>query len=121
MGTPALQPGGGSGVAILMHSVFFTLKDGSAAAREALLEGCRKHLTGHPGELFFSCGTLRDDHVRDVNQRDFDVSLNIAFARKADHDAYQDHPRHHEFVRLFSSNWVRARVFDSDAEVIPPR
>jgi hypothetical protein len=106
-------------MAILMHDVYFTLTDRSPGARQSLLEGCRKYLTGHPGELFFCCGTLREDHARDVNQRDFDVSLHIAFARKADHDAYQESPRHHEFIQRFSGNWARARVFDTDAETAP--
>ncbi len=103
---------------ILMHDVYFALKDRSPAARKALVEGGRAHLTGHPGELFFSCGTRREDHLRDVNDRDFDVSLHIAFKDKAAHDAYQASPRHKEFVARFGGGWARARVFDTDAEIL---
>ena len=42
----------------LAHNVFFTLKDSSEAAKDRLVNGCRKYLQGHPGELFFAAGTL---------------------------------------------------------------
>jgi hypothetical protein len=101
---------------MLLHGVYFTLKDRSPAARKALVDGCRKHLTGHPGEVFFSCGTRREDHKRDVNVLDFDVGLFIAFKDKASHDLYQDAPRHHDFVNTFSPGWEKVRVFDSEGE-----
>jgi hypothetical protein len=103
-------------MSIVLHNVFFTLKDRSANARQALVEGCRKHLSGHPGEVFFACGTRIEDHVRDVNDREYDVSLHIGFKDTASHDAYQKAPRHKDFIDLFQAGWAKVRVFDSSAE-----
>lgn len=101
---------------MLAHNVYFRLKDQSAAARDQLLAACRKHLADHPNTLFFACGTLEPALAREVNDRDFDVALHVVFESRAAHDAYQDHPRHVEFVRENRDNWARVRVFDSDVE-----
>ena len=55
-----------------------------------------------------SCATLR----REVSMLDFDVGLHMIFNTKADHDAYQVHPRH-EVHHENKSNWKQVRVFDS--------
>ena len=77
---------------------------------QTLLAACRKYLVDHPGMVSFACGTLAVDHVRDVNDRDWDVGLHIVFTDKAAHDQYQDAPRHHQFVAESKPNWQRARV-----------
>ena len=79
---------------LLVHNVFFALNDASQAAKTRLLDACRKYLTGHPGTVFFACGTLAKDLARPVNDRDFDVGLHIIFESQAAHDAYQVAPRH---------------------------
>jgi hypothetical protein len=99
---------------MLAHNVFFTLKDRSPAARDALVAACRRYLTGHPGTLFFACGVLEPELSRPVNDRDFDVALHLIFESRAAHDAYQESPRHVAFVEENHDRWARARVFDSD-------
>jgi hypothetical protein len=102
--------------ALLAHNVFFTLKNPTPAGREKLVQACKKHLTGHPGTVFFACGVLEESLQRPVNVRDFDVALHIIFASKADHDAYQVHPRHVQFVEENKADWKQVRVFDSGVE-----
>ena len=101
---------------LLAHNVYFTLKDNSDAARQRLLAACRKYLTGHPGTVFFACGTLAEALQRPVNVRDFDVGLHIVFDSQAAHDRYQEAPRHHQFIAENKDNWRKVRVFDSVAE-----
>ena len=101
---------------MLAHNVFFSLKDQSDASKSKLLEACRKYLTGHPGIVFFACGTLEPELSRPVNDRSFDVALHIVFETKSAHDAYQDAPRHHAFVEENRDNWATVRVFDSDVQ-----
>ena len=101
---------------MLAHNVYFTLKDRSDASRHALVAACKRYLTGHPGTLFFACGLLEPELARPVNVRDFDVALHLVFDSKASHDAYQDSPRHHQFVDENSESWTLARVFDSAVE-----
>jgi hypothetical protein len=101
---------------MLAHMVYFTLVDKSAAARQRLLEACRTYLTGHPGEVFFACGTVCDELDREVNDRDFDVALHIVFRTKEEQDIYQEAPRHKQFIAEQKHNWARVRVFDSVVE-----
>jgi len=98
---------------MLAHNVFFALTDPSDAAKAKLIEACKKHLTNHPGTVFFACGTRAAELDRPVNDRDFDVGLHIVFQTKADHDAYQAAPRHDQFIAENKANWKKVRVFDS--------
>lgn len=97
----------------LVHAVFFTLKDRSAAARDALVAACRQYLTDHPGTIHFSVGPRAEAYARPVNDAAFDVALVVVFATAADHDAYQQAPRHKQFIAEHSANWAQVRVFDS--------
>lgn len=97
----------------LAHMVYFTLKDRTPANVEKLVADCQKYLSGHPGTLHFSAGTLCPDLAREVNDREFDVALNVVFATRADHDAYQTAERHLEFIKENKATWAKVRVFDS--------
>jgi hypothetical protein len=104
---------------MLAHHVYFSLKDSSVAAKQKLLDACRKYLSAHQGIVFFACGTLAAELARPVNDRDFDVSLHIVFQTKQDHDLYQESPLHQRFVSENKDNWKRVRVFDSVLEPAP--
>ena len=97
----------------LAHMVYFTLKDASPAAQQALIDGCHKFLKGHAGEVYFSAGTLVPDLARPVNDRAFHVSLHVVFDSRKAHDDYQAHPQHIEFIEANKPNWASVRVFDS--------
>jgi Stress responsive A/B Barrel Domain len=96
------------------HMVYFTLKDNSAAKVRELVAACEKYLSTHPGEVFFAVGVRAVDFTRDVNVQDWDVALHIVFQTKADHDRYQDAPRHEQFIAENQANWKQVRVFDSE-------
>lgn len=102
-----------AGATLLAHNVFFTLKDRSPAARKKLVEACRHYLLGHPGVVFFACGTLAEELSRPVNDRDFDVGLHIVFVSREAHDQYQESPAHVKFVDENRAGWERVRVFDT--------
>ena len=97
----------------LAHIVFFTLNESTPENRRKLVDLCRTHLTGHPGEVYFSVGTLAD-LSREVNDREFDVALHVVFESRAAHDAYQTAPRHLEFISAAKPLWKKVRVFDSE-------
>jgi hypothetical protein len=97
----------------LMHAVFFTLRDRSPAARDALVASCHAHLTDHPGMIHFSAGLRGDAYTRPVNDQDFDVALVLVFETEADHDRYQAAPRHRQFIEEQSPHWAQVRVFDA--------
>jgi hypothetical protein len=97
----------------LAHMVYFKLKDKSDANRAKLVAACKLLLSRHEGAVSFAVGTLAGDLNREVNDRDFDVSLHIVFASKAAHDKYQEHERHLKFIEANKDNWEKVRVFDS--------
>ena len=101
---------------LIVHNVFFSLKDNSPKAREKLIEACKKHLTKHPGTVYFAAGPIADDFKREVNDRDFDVALTIVFEDRKAHDLYQDAARHQQFIDENKDNWKKVRVFDSLAQ-----
>ncbi len=101
---------------LLVHNVYFSLKDGSERGRAALIAACRKYLTGHPGTVLFACGRLAEELKRDVNDRDFDVGLHLVFQDQAAHDRYQEDARHHQFIEENRHTWKKVRVFDTTAE-----
>lgn len=101
---------------LLVHNVYFTLKDNSPAAGQALIAACKKYLSQHPGTVFFACGTRAAELNREVNDRGFDVALHVVFEDKAAHDRYQDAPLHHQFIEENKQNWAKVRVFDSTCE-----
>ena len=100
----------------LIHDVYFTLNDDSAPYRAKLVEDCYKYLSNHPGVVFFAAGELVDSHNREVNIRDWHVSLHVVFKSKDFHDQYQNASEHHKFIEINRDNWKNVQVFDSFVE-----
>ena len=103
----------------LAHMVYFKLKDTSGASRAKLVAACKLLLTNHPGTVSFATGTRAGDFTREVNDRDFDVSLHLVFTNKEAHNKYQEDPRHLKFVEENKENWEKVRVFDSYLSPVP--
>lgn len=97
----------------IAHNVYFTLKDQSDAAKEALIAECHKYLSGHPGCIFYAAGVLTAELDRPVNDRAFDVALHTIFDSIESQNAYQVAPRHLEFIANNKPGWAQVRVFDS--------
>jgi len=104
--TPATQP-------MLAHMVYFTLHESSEATRAELVASCHRYLKDHPGIVYFSVGTRVEDLAREVNDREFDVSLNVVFANREAHDQYQTAPTHLQFISENRAKWKQVRVYDS--------
>lgn len=103
---------------LIGHMVYFKLKDGSAAARQKMVDACDKYLSKHDGVVFYSAGPIAADFKRDVNVTDWDVALHLVFADKAAHDRYQDHPDHVKFIAENKESWAAVRVFDSELKSV---
>jgi hypothetical protein len=99
---------------MLSHNVFFTLKDPSSENIRKLTDDCHRFLSSHDGIVFYAAGTLTPDLTRPVNDREFHVALHVVFRDRASHDAYQDAPKHLEFIAANKDTWAQVRVFDSD-------
>lgn len=99
---------------MLSHMVYFTLKDSSDAACDALVAEITKYLKDHNGVEFFAAGRLAASYDRPVNDREFHVALNIVFDTRESHDTYQVAPEHLQFIENNKENWEQVRVFDAD-------
>jgi hypothetical protein len=95
------------------HNVYLTLNDASDEKKAELVTECHRYLKDHPGVVFFAAGTVSQAHDREVNVRDFDVSLHVIFDSIANQDAYQEAPDHLTFIERNKANWKQVRVFDS--------
>lgn len=98
---------------ILVHNVYFTLKDGTPANIKKLTDACHRYLKDHPGVVYFGAGPRVPDLDRPVNDRDFHVGLLVVFQSKKDHDAYQIAPTHLKFIEENKPTWEKVRVFDN--------
>lgn len=100
----------------LHHNVYFKLKDNSAETKGTFMAACENYLTGHAGMTAFAVGPIAEEFQRDVNDRDFDVAIQIVFENKAAHDAYMKAERHAKFIEETQPNWEKVRVFNWYAE-----
>lgn len=98
---------------MLVHNVYFTLKDGTPENTQKLVDACFKYLKNHPGVVFFAAGPLVQELDRPVNVRDFHVGLHVIFKSKKDHDTYQTAPDHLKFIDENKPTWDKVRVFDT--------
>lgn len=101
-------------MAHLSHMVYFTLNDDSEAKVKELLDACKHYLVDHPGVVHFSVGTLNPELARPVNDRGYQVTINVIFDSRESHDIYQVAPRHLQFIAEQKPNWKQVRIFDSD-------
>jgi len=98
---------------MLIHNVYFTLKDGTPENTQKLTDACFKYLKDHPGVVFFAAGPLVQELDRPVNVRDFHVGLHVIFKSKSDHDTYQTAAAHLKFIEENKPTWDKVKVFDT--------
>ena len=98
---------------MLIHNVYFTLKEGTAENTQKLTDACFKYLKDHPGVVFFAAGPLVTELERPVNVRDFHVGLLVVFKNKHAHDDYQVAGQHLQFIEENKPSWDKVRVFDT--------
>jgi hypothetical protein len=98
----------------LSHMVYFTLNEDTPDKVQELVKACHQYLDAHPGVVYFSVGTLNQELARPVNDRAYQVTLNVVFDSRESHDLYQVAPRHLQFIAEQKPNWKQVRIFDSD-------
>jgi len=97
----------------IVHDVYFSLKDKSAASTQKMVDACKKYLKPQAGVTFFAVGVLAAELNRPVNDLDWDIGLHVVFKDKASHDKYQDDAEHKKFIDENKENWAKVRVFDT--------
>lgn len=97
----------------LVHSVFFTLREDSPAARARLVADCRT-LSVIDGVELLEVGVRDESQTREVNDQEFDVALTVGFRDAAALARYIDHPVHQELLAKNGASFAKVRVFDAD-------
>jgi Stress responsive A/B Barrel Domain len=97
---------------LLVHHVFFWLKDPSNKQHHQLLKEGLRSLNAIPQIKQLLIGGPASTEKRDVVDNSYHVSELMYFHSLADQAAYQDHPVHKAFVASCSHLWEKVVVYD---------
>ncbi|MGO4290267.1 hypothetical protein [Chitinophaga sp. RAB17] len=96
----------------LMHSIYFSLTDKSAASIKKFTDICVKYLSEHPGTCVFAIGELAN-LKRDVSIANYDVAMNILWKSKNDYSNYLKSKDHDAFFPATKGMVSDTYIFDS--------
>jgi hypothetical protein len=97
---------------MLIHSVYFWFKTDADPQHVAEFEDGLRRLMGIPQIKLAHFGRPEQTPPRLVIDGSYDWALVEHFNSLADHDAYQEHPLHLEFLERFQTLWQRVQVYD---------
>lgn len=95
-----------------LHVVFFWLNKEDEKTRKAFLKELRKFIDHVDMIRSQHIGTPADTD-RPVIDNTYSYSLILSFDSKKEHDAYQEHQLHKDFIANASSLWEKVLVYDS--------
>jgi hypothetical protein len=95
-----------------LHMVFFWLKNDEEKTKKAFLTELRKFIDHVDMIRSQHIGTPADTD-RDVIDNTYSFSLVLSFDSKKEHDEYQEHQLHKDFIANASSLWEKVQVYDS--------
>ena len=95
-----------------LHMVFFWLKNDEEKTKKAFLTELRKFIDQVDMIRSQHIGTPADTD-REVIDNTYSFSLILSFDSKKEHDEYQEHQLHKDFIANASSLWEKVLVYDS--------
>ncbi|MFO7668636.1 MAG: Dabb family protein [Bacteroidales bacterium] len=95
-----------------VHVVFFWLIDDAPETRKKFMSELRKFIDNVDLIKTKHIGTPADTD-REVIDNTWSYSLILSFNSKKEHDLYQEHPLHKDFIENASSLWKKVQVYDS--------
>jgi hypothetical protein len=99
---------------MLVHTVYFYLKpDLTAEQRESFRQEVAR-LGEIPLMQAFYLGTPAGVPARPVIDLTFSYAITCVFRSVAEHDLYQSHPVHLEFIARCKEWWDRVQVYDAE-------
>ena len=94
------------------HIVVVWTDPAQPKAVDEVLAGAEKYLRPIPGVLSLHAGKMVGSQ-RPVVDQTYQLALNVTFATQQDHDNYQVHPLHIEFVeKVFKPRVRKLAVYD---------
>jgi hypothetical protein len=95
-----------------LHVVFFWLKDEEEKTKKAFMTELKKFIDHADMIKSQHIGTPADTD-RPVIDNTWSFSLILSFDSKREHDEYQEHQLHKDFIANASSLWKKVQVYDS--------
>lgn len=99
---------------MLQHNVYFYLNDDVTTEEREEFEAGLKVLLGIEEVYKSEIGIPGATEQRDVTDHSFVYSVFSWFETMDDHEVYQEHPTHLEFIDKYSNLWADVRVYDSE-------
>lgn len=96
---------------MFIHSVYFYLARPESDDDRAALRAGLDSLRGIPVIQNAEIGTPAPTRRPVIDHR-YDFALLLTFADQAQHDVYQEHPVHLEFVAECKHLWERVQIYD---------
>jgi len=97
---------------MLIHSVYFWFKPDADPTLVEAFEAGLKQLVSIPQIRQAYFGRPEATPKRDVIDDSYTWSLVEFFSSLEDHDLYQEHPLHLDFLSKFAASWQRVQVYD---------
>jgi len=95
-----------------IHMVFFWLKDTSDAAVTDFIRVTREFVDQVEEVNAYRVGRPAPTN-RDVVENTYAVSLVVEFDSMQEHDIYQAHQAHLDYIKNYQDRWETVRVFDA--------
>ena len=99
---------------MLVHTVYFYLKPEVSEEETAAFIKRVEGLGAIETIDSIYIGTPAATPVRPVVKNDYSVALTVIFKTMADHDVYQDHPVHTDFIENNKDLWANVVIYDAD-------
>lgn len=99
---------------MLVHSVFFWLRDDLTADQRIEFQSALKSLKGITAADSVFIGTPAMTVERPVIDNSYDFCLTVLLADLEAHDAYQIDPLHKAFLSTYAPLWTRVQIYDAD-------
>lgn len=99
---------------MLVHSVYFWLKDDISPADRAAFEAGVQSLRGIGSVEAAYIGVPSSTERRAVVDSSYSFGLTLIFKDRPAHDAYQVDPIHLAFVSACKAYWTRVQIYDSE-------
>lgn len=100
----------------LAHTVYFWLKDGTSQKEENEFRQGLKKLGGVPSLQTYYWGKPAPTEDRGVIDNSYHYAINSFFNSIKDHDIYQEHPLHLEFIENHKHIWEKVVVYDNEMD-----
>jgi hypothetical protein len=99
---------------MLVHTVYFYLKPEVSEEETATFIKQVKGLGAIETIDSIHVGTPAATPIRPVVKNDYSVASTVIFKTIADHDVYQDHQIHEDFINSNKHLWDKVVIYDAD-------